>query len=335
MAEMRPQLHRRRFIAALGAATAWTVGSAPALTEGGRVYRIGILETIPADRNRPNLSALLTGLDEHGYIEGQDLQIEYRSADGQADRFPALAAELVRLRPDLIVTRGTPATRAAKEATDTIPIVFTAIGEPVGAGVIPTLARPGGNVTGLSAFATELAGKRIELLKEASPAIARLGFLHNMGNPVAPPEWQAIEAAAEALGISVELFDVRREPDIAAAFKRMRQNKTDALYVGIDALTQAKAKMIVDLAAEQRLPTVYISREFVNMGGLLSYGPSFPDLYYRAAGLIDKIFKGARPGDLPVEQPTKLELIVNFKTAKALGLQISSYVMVRADEVIE
>jgi putative tryptophan/tyrosine transport system substrate-binding protein len=160
MTEMRPQLHRRRFIAALGAATAWTVGSAPAVAEGGRVYRIGILETIPSDRNRPNLSALLTGLREHGYIEGQDLQVEYRSADGQAARFPALAAELVRLRPDLIVTRGTPATIAAKEATDTIPIVFTAIGEPVGAGVIPTLARPGGNVTGLSAFATELAGKR-------------------------------------------------------------------------------------------------------------------------------------------------------------------------------
>src|SRR5215472_8927840 len=282
IAEMRPQLHRRRFIAALCAATVWTEGSAPGLVEGGRVHRIGILETISADRNRPNLSALLTGLREHGYIEGQDLQIEYRSADGQADRFPALAAELVRLRPDLIVTRGTPATKAAKEATDTIPIVFTAIGEPVGAGVIPTLARPGGNVTGLSAFATELAGKRIEMLKEASPAIARVGFLHNMGNPVAPPEWQAIEAAAKTLGISVELFDVRREPDIAAAFNRTRQNKTDALYVGIDALTQAKAKMIVDLAAEQRLPTVYISRAYPLIRGLAELraklpGPVSPD----------------------------------------------------------
>jgi putative tryptophan/tyrosine transport system substrate-binding protein len=336
MAVMSPQFHRRRFIAALGAAAAWTtIESAPARAESGRVYRIGILETISADRNRPNMSALLTGLREHGYIEGQTLQIEYRSADGQDDRFPALAAELVRLRPDVIVTRGTPATRAAKEATGTIPIVFTAIGEPIGAGVIPTLARPGGNVTGLSAFATELAGKRMELLKEVAPAIARVGFLHNMGNPVAPPEWRAIEPAAEALGISVELFDVRREPDIAPAFRRMRQNKTDALYVGIDALTQANAMLIVDLAAEQRLPTVYISRNFVDMGGLLSYGPSFPDLYYRAAGLIDKIFKGAKPGDLPVEQPTKLELIVNLKTAKALGLQIPSNVMVLADEVIE
>jgi len=159
--------------------------------------------------------------------------------------------------------------------------------------------------------------------------------MHNMGNPVAPPEWKAIEAAAEALGISVELFDIRCEPDITAAFKNMRQHNVDALYVGIDALTQANAKMIVDLAAEQKLPTVYIAREYVNVGGLLSYGPSFPDLYRRAAGLIDKIFKGAKPGDLPVEQPTKLELIINLKTAKALGVEIPPILMVRADEVIE
>jgi putative ABC transport system substrate-binding protein len=300
-----------------------------------KMYRIGVLETIPAEKNWPNLDALLRGLREHGYIEGQNLQIEYRSADGRADRFPQLAAELIRLQLDVIVTRGTPATKAAKEGTHTIPIVFTAIGEPVGAGVVPTLARPGGNVTGLSAFATELAGKRLELLKKALPTIARVGFVHNIGNPVAPPEWQAIEAAAEALGISVELFDIRRERDIAAAFESMRQHNVDAVYVGIDALTQANAKMIVDLAAEQKLPTVYISREFVNIGGLLSYGPSFPDLYYRAAGLIDKILRGAKPGDLPVEQPTKLELIVNLKTAKALGLTVPQSLLDRADEVIE
>lgn len=331
----RSPLRRRDLIVALTAIVALTGGSVDAIAQGSRVYRIGILETVPADLNRPNLSALLTGLREHGYVEGGNLQIEYRSAQGRADRFPQLAAELARLSPDLIVTRGTPATKSAKEATDIIPIVFTAIGEPVGAGIIPTLARPGGNVTGLSAFATELAGKRIELLKEAFPAIARVGFLHNMGNPVAPPEWQAIEAAAKALGISVELFDIRIEPDIAAAFSSMRQHKVDALYVGIDALTQANAKMIVDFAAEQKLPTVYISREFVNIGGLLSYGPSFPDLYYRAAGLIGKIFKGAKPGDLPVEQPTKLELAINLKTAKALGLEIPPNLLARADEVIE
>jgi putative tryptophan/tyrosine transport system substrate-binding protein len=326
---------RRTIIVALASAAALMSGGVVPAAQAARVYRIGILETLPADQNRANFSALLSGLREHGYIEGQNLQIEYRSADGRADRFPPLAAELVRLPLDLIVTRGTPATKAAKEATDTIPIVFTAIGEPVGAGVIPTLARPGGNVTGLSAFATELAGKRMELLKEAFPAIARLGFMHNMGNPVAPPEWEAVKPAAKVLGISVELFDIRREPDITAAFKNMRQHNVDALYVGIDALTQANAKMIVDLAAEQKLPTVYIAREYVNVGGLLSYGPSFPDLYRRAAGLIDKIFKGAKPGDVPVEQPTKLELIINLKTAKALGVEIPPGLMVRADEVIE
>jgi putative ABC transport system substrate-binding protein len=326
---------RRKIIAALASAAALISAGFGPTAQAARVYRIGVLETLPADQNRANFSALLSGLREHGYIERQNLEIEYRSADGRADRFPQLAAELVQLPVDLIVTRGTPATKAAKEATDTIPIVFTAIGEPIGARVIPALARPGANVTGLSAFATELAGKRIELLKEAFPAIARMGFVHNMGNPVAPPEWQAIEAAAKALGISVELFDIRREPDITAAFKNMRQHNGDALYVGIDALTQANAKMIVDLAAEQKLPTVYIARQYVNLGGLLSYGPSFPDLYRRAAGLIDKIFKGAKPGDLPVEQPTKLELIINLKTAKALGVEIPPNLMVWADEVIE
>ena len=326
---------RRNIIAALASAIALITAGVDPAAQAARVYRIAVLETLPAEENRANYAALLTGLRERGYFESQNLQVEYRSADGRADRFPQLASELVRLQPDLIVTRGTPATKAAKEATDTIPIVFTAIGEPVGAGVIPTLARPGGNITGLSAFATELAGKRVELLKEAFPTIARVGFLHNMANPVAPPEWQAIEAAAEPLGISAELLDIRREVDITAAFKSMQQHKVDALYVGIDALTQANAQMIVDLAAEQKLPTVYIARQYVNIGGLLSYGPSFRDLYYRAAGLIDKIFKGAKPGDLPVEQPTKLELIVNARTAKALGLELPPSLLDRADEVIE
>jgi len=326
---------RRRDVVILigGAIVVWPL--APRAQHSEQLRRIGILETVPADRDRANLSALLTGLREHGYVEGQNLQIEYRSADGHADRFPALATELVRLPVALIVTRGTPATIAAKEATETIPIVFAAIGEPVGAGVIATLARPGSNVTGLSAFATELAGKRIELLKEVMPTIARVGFMHNMENPVAPPEWQAIQSAVKALEMSAELFDIRREPEITAAFKTMRQHNVDALYVGIDALTQANAKKIVDLATEQKLPTVYIARQYVNVGGLLSYGPSFQDLYRRAAGLIDKILKGAKPADLPVEQPTKFELIINLKTANALGLTIPLSILTRADEVIE
>ncbi len=190
-------------------------------------------------------------------------------------------------------------------------------------------------MTGLSAFVTVLSGKRIELLKETFPSIAHVGLLQNMGNPVSPPQWEATQVAAKALGVSAELFDVRSDRDIASAFAAIPARKLDALSVGIDALTQAKAKMIVDLAAEQKLLTAYPAREFVDVGGLLSYGPSYPDLYFRAAGLIDKIFKGATPGDLPVEQPTKLELVINLKTAKTLGLSVPPTLLARADEVIE
>jgi len=201
--------------------------------------------------------------------------------------------------------------------------------------VVASLAHPGGNVTGLSAFVTELSGKRIELLKETFPSIAHVGLMQNMGNPVSPPQWEATQAAAKQLGVSAELFDVRSEQDIASAFAGIPARKLDALSVGIDALTQAKAKMIVILAAEHKLLSAYPAREFVDVGGLLSYGPSYPDLYFRAAGLIDKIFKGATPGDLPVEQPTKLELVINLKTAKALGLTVPPSLLARADEVIE
>jgi len=213
--------------------------------------------------------------------------------------------------------------------------VMAAIGEPLGVGVVASLARPGGNVTGLSAYVTELAGKRVELMKEARPSIARIGFLLNMGNPVSPPQWDANQASAKALGLSAELFDIRTAQDISGAFATIAKGRVDALSVGIDALTQANAKMIVDLAAEHGLLTAYPAREFVEFGGLLSYGPSYPDLYYRAAGLIDKIFKGAKPGDLPVEQPTKLELVINLKTAKTLGLEIPPNLLARADEVID
>jgi putative ABC transport system substrate-binding protein len=313
------------------------IGRAPAEVhaQAVRVYRVGILETVSADRNRDNLDALLRGLRERGYVEGQNLRIEYRSADGRADRFLDLATELVHLPVDLIVTRGTPAAKAAKAATAMIPIVMAAIAEPLAVGVVASLAHPGGNVTGLSAFATELAGKRVELLKEARPSIVRVGFLQNMGNPASPPQWEAVQAVAKALGLSAEPFDVRNTNDIGNAFARIANDRFDALSVGIDALTQANAKMIVELAAAHKLLTAYPARQFVDVGGLLSYGPSYPDLYYRAAGLIDKIFKGAKPGDLPVEQPTKLELVINLKTAKALGLEIPPNLLARADEAIE
>jgi putative ABC transport system substrate-binding protein len=235
----------------------------------------------------------------------------------------------------LIATRGTPAAKAARAATTTIPIVMCAIGEPLGMDVIETLARPGGNVTGLSAFVTELSGKRIELLKQAFASISRVGFLQNMGNPVAARQWEQIKAVASALVLSAELLDVRSESDIKLAIEATHNRKVDAISVGIDGLTQANAVMIVDLARRYRIPTAYPAREFVDAGGLLSYGPNYPDLYFRSASLMDKIFKGAKPGDLPVEQPTKLELIINQKTAKALGIQVSPTLLATADEVIE
>jgi putative ABC transport system substrate-binding protein len=324
------QLGRREFITLIGsAAAAWPV----AARAEAKVYTIGILETVPRAQNQANFAALLNGLREFGYVEGQNLHIDYRSADGHGERFPELVAELVRNRVDLIVTRGTPAARAAKAATETIPIVMAAIGEPLGVGVVASLAHPGGNVTGLSAFVTELSGKRIELLKETS--VSTVGLLNNLGNPVAPPQWEATRAVASQLQLAAELFDVRSEADIVQAFSTMVDKRLGALSVGIDFLIQAHAARIVELAAQQRIPTAYPTREMVEIGGLLSYGVNYPRLYFRAAGLIDKIFKGASPGDLPVEQPTKLELLVNLRTAKALGIELPPTLIARADEVIE
>lgn len=334
MGVIKKSLRRREFIRLLGGtAAAWSLAAHAQQPAG--IYRLGVLETLPPDRNKANFGALLRGLHEHGYIEGQNLQIEYRSADGYDGRFPSLVADLIGRRVDLIVTRGTPAARSAKAATATIPIVMAAIGEPLGVGVVASLAQPGGNVTGFSAFVTELSGKRVELLKETFPSIASIGFLLNMGNPVSPPQWEATLSVAKTLGLSAELFDVRGDLDIAGAFAAMRQHRVNALSVGIDAVTQANAATIAKLAAEQKLPTAYPAREFVELGGLLSYGVDYPNLYYRAAGLIDKIFKGARPANLPVEQPTKLELVINLRTAKTLGLEFPSTLIARADEVIE
>lgn len=324
-------MRRREFLALVGCAAAW-----PRATYAqAKVYTVGILETVSRVQNQANFAALLSGLRELGYVEGKNLRVDYRSADGKGERFPALAAELVRNRVDVIVTRGTPAARAAKAATATIPIVMAAIGEPLGVGVVASLAHPGGNVTGLSAFVTELSGKRIELLKEAFPSISAVGHLNNLGNPVAPPQWEATRAVASQLRLKAELFDVRNEADIVQAFSAMADRHMGALTVGIDFLIQAYAARIVELAAQWRIPTAYPTREMVEAGGLLSYGVNYPHLYFRAAKLIDKVLKGTPPADLPVEQPTKLEFVVNQRTAKALNLQLSPSLLARADEVIE
>lgn len=326
-------MRRREFIAGIGGAVAWPLGTHA--QELRRTWRIGVLETISPQLNADNFAAFGKGLSELGLIEGQHYTIEYRSADGRGERFSVLAAELVRMPVDIIVTRGTPAAQAAKQATATIPIVMAAIGEPLGVGVVASLARPGGNVTGFSAFVTELAGKRVELSKELIPGLRRVGFFNNMKNPVIPPQWEETKKAARSLQIEAELIDVRDRESLVSAFDAIERLKVDTLLVGVDGVTQANRQLVVELAAKARLPSIYASKEFVDAGGLMTYSVSYPHLYYRAAGLVDKIFKGARPGELPVEQPTKLELVINLKTAKALGLTVPPTLLARADEVIE
>ena len=308
---------------------------AAAAQQPGKVYQIGVLETIAASLNSENLQAFRQELTALGYVEGRNLALEYRSADGRAERFPELAAELVRRRVDLILTRGTPAAIAAKKATTMIPIVMAASGDPLGSGLVPNLARPGGNLTGLSAVITELAGKRLELLREAFPTFSRVAMLWNPSNPTAANDWRETVAAARALGVMPLSLEVRKSEDFRPAFEGARKQRADVMVVTLDALMQNHHRQIVDLARRHRLPDVYASREFVEAGGLMAYGVSYPDLYRRAAIYVDKIFKGVRPGDLPVEQPTKFELVINLKTAKALGLTIPPSLLVRADQLIE
>jgi putative ABC transport system substrate-binding protein len=329
------RIRRRLFIALLASGImVW-----PCITRAQRPtsspFRIGVLETVAATLSSANWDAFRRGLQERGYEEGKDFVIEYRSADGVAERFPQFADELVRLGVDLIITRGTPATQAAKSATAKIPIVMAPVGEPVGTGVVASLARPGGNVTGFSAFSNELAGKRVELVKELLPASSRVALLNNMSNPVTLPQWEETMWAARAFALEADFLDVRGEIDIGPAFETALARRVDVLIVGLDAVTQANRQLIVDLAARNRFPTIYGSREFVEAGGLMTYGVSYPHLYFRAATLVDKILKGAKPGQLPVQEPTTFELIINLKTAKTLGITVPAPIMVRADELIE
>ena len=323
-------MRRREFISLITSAMAWPFA---ARGQARKVYRIGVLEPTPAVQNATNFNALRDGLRKLGYVEGQNLVIEYRSADGRAERFPDLASELVRLKVDAVVTRGTPAVQAAQQASGTIPIVMAAMGAPFL--VAASLPRPGGNVTGLTTFSQELIGKRIELLKELVPNLSRLALMHNIGNPMGPPEWEEAKSAARSTALEVLLLDVRHKDDLHQAFERAVQERVDALIVGADGLTQVEQRTIVDLAARNRLPAIHPSRDFVEIGGLLAYAVSYPALYLRAASLVDKILKGVKPADIPLEQPTRFELVINLKTAKTLGLTVPSPLLARADEVIE
>ncbi len=300
-------MKRREFITLLGGAAAWPL---PARAQQhGRVHRIGLLEMTPASSNAANFDALRKGLRELGYVEGQNLIFDYRSVDGRPERFPQLAAELVRLNVDLIVTRGTPAVMAAKNATGTIPVVMAASGEPVGTGIVAGLARPGGNITGLSAFTSELFLKRLELLREMVAGIRRIALMHNMENPLVPPQWEEFKTVAPSLGLEAQLLDVRKSEDIVRGIPRRKCPAHRRNPRGERRRQLANRREVVELAAKHRMPMMYNSREFIDAGGLMSYGVNYADLYRRAAIFVNKIFKGSKPGDLPVEQPTKFELV--------------------------
>jgi len=297
----------------------------------GQVYRIGILSTDPPPARL--WEPLLDGLRERGYREGRNLVFERRFSEGHAERFPELAAELVRLRVDCIIVPTTPAALAAKHATQTIPIVMTTASDPVGAGLVASLAQPGGNITGLSSLGPELSGKRLELLKEVVPGLTRVALLWNPTNPV-NAVGQEIQAAAHALGLQLHSQEVRSPQDFEGVFARTRQARPEALLVLTDNLIAMHARQIVAFATQEHLPSLFATRGGAVAGGLMSYGASLPDLYRRAATYVDKILKGAKPADLPIERPMKFELVINLKTAKALGLTMPPTLLMLADEVI-
>jgi ABC-type uncharacterized transport system substrate-binding protein len=301
--------------------------------QASRVYRIGLLTTHSAQATR--VEPLRAGLRDLGYVEGQNIVIEYRWAEGKYDRFPDLAAELVRLKVDIIVTGGTPSTQAAMQATKTIPIVMVGTGDPLRTGLIASLARPGGNVTGLTQLGAEVAGKRLQILKDTVPNVSRVAFLRNRASPAHVPYFNELQAAARGLRLTLQSVEVQEPYEFERAFAEMMRERPDALIVTADAIHQLRQAWIVEFAAKRRLPALYQLKEYVEAGGLMSYGASITDNYRRAATYVDKILKGAKPSDLPVEQPTKFELVINLKTAKALGLTIPQTLLLRADQVIE
>ncbi len=300
-----------------------------------KIPRIGYLGPTYAAGGKHLLDAFREGMRELGYVEGKNIVIEYRWAEGKYDRFPDLAAELVRLKLDLIVAVSTPGAQAAKRATKTIPIVMVGIADPVAVGLVASVARPGGNITGLTFISPELTGKRLELLKEVVPGLTRVAVLANPGHPGSAPQVREAQVAAQALGLQLQLWELRDPKEFDSAFSAMSREGVGALNVLSDALFQAERRRIADLAAMHRLPAIHFVKEYAAAGGLMAYGASLPDQFRRAASYVDKILKGAKPADLPVEQPTKFELVINLKTAKALSLTISPSVLLRADEVIE
>ncbi|MBI3001384.1 MAG: ABC transporter substrate-binding protein [Deltaproteobacteria bacterium] len=299
----------------------------------GEVRRVGFLAGSSPSFYSARIEAFRRGLQELGHIEGKNILIDYRFAEGKDDRLPSLVAELVRLKVEVIVTGGRTPTRAAKEATATIPIVMTVIGDPVGEGLVSSLARPGGNITGLTQLSPELSGKRLELLKETIPRVTRVAVLSDP--TTASVTVKAVEAAAQTLAVQLQSLEVRSPKDIETAFQAASKGRADAVLVPTTAVTNAHRKLIVDLAAKMRLPAMYGFRRFVEAGGLMSYSADDVENFRRAATYVDKILKGRKPADLPVEQPMKFEFVINLKTAKQIGLTIPPNVLARADRVIK
>jgi putative ABC transport system substrate-binding protein len=323
---------RRAFIA--GALAVIAAPLAAQEKKAGRVYRVGVLEAVSLSANAANIDAFRKGLRELGYVEGQNLLIEYRSAEGRSGRYPRLAAELTGLNVELIVARGTPATLAAKNAHGTIPVVTAPVADPVETGLVASLARPGGSVTGLAVLVSELETKRVDLLRALAPRTKRVAALMNMGNPAFASVWKAIDAAAQSMGLQALLVDVRRFAQIMPAFQSAKARAADALIVRLGLLTETRRRALVELALQHRLPAIYESRLFVDVGGLVSYGVSAPSMYYRAATFVDKILKGANPAELPMERPTKFELIINRKAVKALDLVVPPDLLLRSNEMV-
>jgi putative ABC transport system substrate-binding protein len=322
---------RREFIAGLGVA-ATSMVTARALP--AKLPTIGFLGPLTPDTQSDWTAAFVQGLQDHGWIEGRTIAIEYRWGEGRSERLAEIAAELVRLKVDVIVTGGSVAVLAVKQATSVIPIVFGVAGDPVGTGLITSLARPGGNVTGLSLQQADLAGKRLGLLREAVPSVRRLAIMFNKDSPIGVLETGEVQAAAMRFGLEAVHAEVRNAEDIAPAIEALK-GRADALYLVTEPLVNTNRAKINALALGAGLPTMHAARTYVEAGGLMSYGPNFADLFRRAGDYVDKILRGAKPADLPVEQPTKFDLAINLKTAKALGIQIPSTLVARADAVIE
>ena len=326
-------MKRREFIALVGGAVACPLSVCA--QQAGKSVRVGRLSPLSEATERPMLDGLRQGLSDLGWVEGKNVTFELRFAEGKLDRLAQLAAELVDLKVDVIVTGSTPGALAAKNATSTIPIVIVTTGDPVQGGLVESLARPGGNVTGVTALGQALNIKRLELLKEAVPDLKRVTVLINPASPYTEPFMRVGEAAARTLGLEVSGLEAREPGDLENAFKDMVRQGANAVMVLADVMFITHRRRIIEFASSNRLPSIFGERESVRAGGLMFYGASLPDMYRRAAAYVDKILKGAKPAELPVEQPTKFELVINLETAKALGITVPASLLARADEVIE